>query len=223
MWPAPLGGTYERGEFPAPWKVPSPVERSARAEGQLWSLAGKCSDQFAAARTKGDLYRHRWSVPPPVLTILRCEFAGVEVGRGGWELKHGLWRSDSRRGLGMAMQKQPERAEVWSSCNWGCTQKQLGPTRGERHHCWEAHQGRGNDTGATFPMITPSGDRTLLSWDLEVGVSHTATVRSGSRLQLLLPPSQAPRTHIKCHIYHIHIPAMKGITACTHWGKRQIA
>ena len=33
-----------------------------------------------------------------------------------WVLKLTLWRSDSGRGLGWAVWKQPEGAGVWSSC-----------------------------------------------------------------------------------------------------------
>ena len=109
MGPAPLGGSYERGKVPAPWKAPSLVGRSAGTEGELQRLRGECSSRFVAATAERKL--HRWSVQccRPALTSLRCRSTGAG---GNWVPELGLWRSDPGRELGLAVQKQPGAAGI---------------------------------------------------------------------------------------------------------------
>lgn len=61
--PAPQVGSCEGGKVLVVQEDPSPVGRSARMEGQIWSLEGECSKWFTEGKTGSNL--HRRSLLPP--------------------------------------------------------------------------------------------------------------------------------------------------------------
>lgn len=89
------------GKVPAPWEARLPAGRLAKTEGELQSLRGECSNQFAAARAEGEL--HRWSVllpstPEPDMHVCQCWW-GLVAGTRASEIR-------TRRGLGLAVCRQ---------------------------------------------------------------------------------------------------------------------
>ena len=53
----------EKGKVSTHWEVPSLAGRTARMEGELRSLRGECSNQFAEG--KEERHQHSQSVLPP--------------------------------------------------------------------------------------------------------------------------------------------------------------
>ena len=68
--------------------------------GKLWSHGGEHSNR--GAEDKAERFPHRGSVPTSTQQPKRlvCSPAGMGA---GWELRLGLWRSNPRRTLGLAV------------------------------------------------------------------------------------------------------------------------
>lgn len=61
-----------------------------------------------------------------------------------WVLGLRIWRSDTRRGLGLDGQKHQGRAGIWCDCNWGCTWRKPRLSNRSGAIVWVGvHEGRG--------------------------------------------------------------------------------
>lgn len=104
MRPATLGGSCERGKVP-PWK-PSTTGRSA----QKWKLRGSEKSTAVSLRqanreTSIEDPGHPYTPSPRNKSATVCR---------GWVLKLGFQRTDLRRALGLAIQREPEKAGMSS-------------------------------------------------------------------------------------------------------------
>ena len=102
MGPAPLGGSCEGGKVSTHQEAPSLAETVGGGEGKLQSHGGDSSNR--GAEGKADRFLHRGSVPNSTHQPekLVCSPAGAG---GGWELRHGLRRSDPRERTGVGCVK----------------------------------------------------------------------------------------------------------------------
>ena len=98
MWPAPLGGSCERGKVSTHRKVPSLAGRSARTEGEFQSPEKTAT---GLRRTKQrETYTN--DLCQPALPSLRCLSVGAAR---GWVLRVRLQRSDPEERMGVGFMK----------------------------------------------------------------------------------------------------------------------
>lgn len=116
----------------------------------------------------------------PALPTLR-QVLPSGAGRS-WVLKIGLRRSDPGRGLGLAVQRQPEGTEVWCTYNRGYTRRESEPAIEVRHHYWRACEEKGRVTlTASFFQHAISPSRAPPLWNPRVNVGITPGVGKSSQ------------------------------------------
>lgn len=186
--PLLLGESWERGNIPTSWKVPSLTGISARMEEELQSLRREHSNWFVKGKMERDL----------CTTFHSLRHSSDWVGRD-WVLKLRLQKSDWGRGLGLAVWRQPEGAGVWGTTTgmykeeaWGCQRGKsplLGDTWGEEQDC---HKNFFPDT-CTCRQVPPTGAPGL-------GMSHHCHWRLQGRLELPVRDPWAGAGH--CPLQH---------------------
>ena len=186
MEPAPLEGSYERGNDPSYQKPPSP------AGSQLRQTGG-----FKAHRGVKQLACGRWGRERPAQTLLvtllhfprspRALSAGM---CNSWVLKLRPQWTDLERGLSLAVQRQPERPGLRSGLQLEvCPIHSLGPP--QEPQCQQAQEGRSVaqpqqshstllTTGLTPPLRALRVKSQLVAPKMEAGLKSELSISNST-------------------------------------------
>ena len=138
MEPAPLEGSYERGNVASYQKPPSPAGSQLRHTGRVKAHRGV--KQLACGRWSRDRPAEMLLV---TLVHFLCSPRGPSAGLCRWtDCPLRLQWTDLERGLSLAVQRQPERLGLWSGLQLEvCPEHSLGPQ--QERQCQQAQEGRG--------------------------------------------------------------------------------